>query len=79
MYHDVTRIKELNYMFNWTATFRLDSDIYWPYGFFYKLKEPKRLEETNLPNATVLKSKRLAASMISNCDAWGGRDIVLNS
>ncbi|CAG7786957.1 unnamed protein product, partial [Allacma fusca] len=79
LYHDVTRIKELNYMFNWTATFRLDSEIYWPYGFFYKLKEPKRLEEIKLPNATVLRSKRLAASMISNCEAWGGRDYVLNS
>ncbi|CAG7720166.1 unnamed protein product, partial [Allacma fusca] len=31
------------------------------------------------PNATILKSKKLAASLISNCNALSGRDYVLNS
>ncbi|CAG7722881.1 unnamed protein product, partial [Allacma fusca] len=58
---------------------KLDSEIYWPYGFFYKLNQSKPLEETNIPNATILKSKKLAASLISNCNALSGRDYVLNS
>lgn len=59
-----------NNFYNWTMTYRLDSDIPWLYGYIEKV-------ETNytIPSVEFIKNKtRSVAWFVSNCNAFNKRD-----
>lgn len=69
------KTSELNNFYNWTMTYRSDSDIKTPYGFFIE-------KNTNyqLPTLEELKNKnKMAVWMVSHCSTYNKReDIVEN-
>ncbi|KAA0202854.1 hypothetical protein HAZT_HAZT008540 [Hyalella azteca] len=66
-------IERINGVFNYTMTFRRDSDIYNPYGTFGALASPR----THLRTKDYARGKtNLAAWFVSNCEARSGRDIL---
>ena len=51
----------LNPGINWTGTHRSDSDVQWPYGFFYEIPEREKMtldqvKDMNKANLRYLKS-----------------------
>ena len=56
--------------FNWSMTYRLDSDIVTPYGY---LKPRKNILPRNYSKIFRMKTK-FAAWLVSNCGALSGRD-----
>ncbi|CAG7660588.1 unnamed protein product [Allacma fusca] len=50
-------------LFNWTATYRSDSDVYFPYGQFQKLPTPAKYNDTQ----HLTKRKKLVSIILSNC------------
>ncbi|CAG7837240.1 unnamed protein product [Allacma fusca] len=76
---------ETDSIYNWTASYRLDSDIYWPYGYFYTLpNNPENSSgETNAAISTITplktKQKKLIASMItSKCTTKSFREGIIS-
>uniref|UniRef100_A0A6A7G3Y9 Fucosyltransferase n=2 Tax=Hirondellea gigas TaxID=1518452 RepID=A0A6A7G3Y9_9CRUS len=68
-----------NDVFNYTMTYRRDSDIFAPYGEFERLTKP--IEEPNIgtgagENIAAGKTK-MAAWFVSNCNPQSGRDILV--
>ena len=58
-------LKALQFMFNWTMTYRLDSDIFLPYFYFHPLKS----EQSALPEKNYAEGKdRFVSWIVSNCD-----------
>jgi len=70
-YGDVD-FREYNGFFNWTMTYRSDSDLWGPYGSFV-------LRETPLPPSTknfAAGKTKMAAWLVSHCDTRSEREIV---
>ena len=63
-------LKKWNGLFNWTMTYRMDSDVPMPYVHTCK-KRPKKYQL--LKQDILGKKKRLAAWMVSNCYAQSQR------
>ena len=62
--HTYLDLKALQFMFNWTMTYRLDSDIFRPYFYFHPLKS----EESALPEINYAEGKdRFMSWIVSNC------------
>lgn len=55
----------LNSAFNWTQTYRWDSDIPMPYGVVCKRDKPKKMNYDEI----LKKKKKSVAWMVSNCEA----------
>nr|XP_053645981.1 alpha-(1,3)-fucosyltransferase C-like isoform X1 [Cherax quadricarinatus] len=64
-----TKIEPFNNVFNWTMTYRLDSDLPKTYGHVYRRRKP--LEPSNR-NYAEGKTK-FAAWFVSHCDTTSGR------
>ncbi|XP_066953051.1 uncharacterized protein [Macrobrachium rosenbergii] len=64
-------LQQFKNVFNWTFTYRLDSDIPNPYGAVYRRRVPKPLPVGK--NYASGKTK-LAAWFVSNCDTKSGRE-----
>ncbi len=60
-----------NGLFNWTATYRLDSDVYMPYLFFDKLDESSTRPDTNINYASGKSNTVLW--LVSNCHTSSNR------
>lgn len=63
--------------FNWTMTYRRDSDIHNPYGWFSPLqvlRNTSSLQGEELSRQRLFKKKRMAAWFVSNCDSLSGRN-----
>lgn len=62
---------QLNGLFNWTASYRTDSDVFTPYGSF----RPIECNEVNDLSKTpyITKKTKLVAWVVSRCDAPSGR------
>ncbi|XP_053645983.2 alpha-(1,3)-fucosyltransferase C [Cherax quadricarinatus] len=73
--HLYGNIEPYNNVFNWTMTYRLDSDFPNPYSYVYRRRTP--LEPTNR-NYSAGKSK-FAAWFVSNCNTIGGRDKLVTT
>jgi hypothetical protein len=56
--------KDFTNIFNWSLSYRKDSDVYWPAGSFDPLLPNESYE---LPTAESIKDKKLVAAMISHC------------
>ncbi|CAF1228800.1 unnamed protein product [Adineta steineri] len=70
-YKTTAIVGHLNYFFNWTATYRTDSDI--NYQYFYWRRKAKPTNETS--QKSYLKNRQArAASMISNCYSQSNRE-----
>lgn len=67
--HSGSRIKDAN-AFNLTATYRWDSDIPRPYGYFMKHKPPLPRKPVDLPRT---KTKKIAW-FVSNCNPSSERE-----
>lgn len=67
---DLNNLAQQNF-FNLTMTYRLDSDIYSPYGRFYKLNKP--VPEREIMSAVSGKT-RLAAQFVTNCNTPSKRE-----
>ncbi|KAF2880052.1 hypothetical protein ILUMI_26121 [Ignelater luminosus] len=59
--------------FNWTMTYRLDSDIISQYGYLYK----KKNNYFSMPSKEQLKNKTGAAWLVSHCDTDTKREILV--
>ncbi len=57
-------MQEYNGAFNWTMTYRRDSDVPWEYGRFVRRK---RREPHGIPKLSSIIGKQLVAVMISKC------------
>ncbi|XP_042872431.1 alpha-(1,3)-fucosyltransferase C-like isoform X2 [Penaeus japonicus] len=66
-------INRYNNVFNWTFTYRLDSDFPNPYGRVYRRRQP--LPHTDY-NYAANKTK-LVAWFVSNCKTRSGREVVV--
>ncbi|KAK7075689.1 Alpha-(1,3)-fucosyltransferase 7, partial [Halocaridina rubra] len=66
--HLYGNIKQYNGTFNWTFTYRLDSDFPNPYGKVYRRHEPLPMTHVDLSKKT-----KFAAWFVSNCATIGGR------
>ncbi|ROT83081.1 hypothetical protein C7M84_023748, partial [Penaeus vannamei] len=66
-------INRYNNVFNWTFTYRLDSDIPNPYGRVYRLREPHPLSDYNYAENKT----KLVAWFVSNCKTQSGRENVV--
>jgi hypothetical protein len=64
--------------FNWTMTYRKDSDIHIPYGFFEELpSDPDSDSEPPDPDPLNKTSLVIVAGMISECGRGSGRDAYI--
>ena len=58
-YHsgEYEKFSQLNPGVNWTGTYRSDSDLQWPYGFFYEIPEGGETEDVDVTreNLAMLK------------------------
>ncbi|XP_042872469.1 alpha-(1,3)-fucosyltransferase C-like [Penaeus japonicus] len=73
LYDDISRIDGI---FNWTMTYRLDSDFPRPYSQVYRRKKPLDISSTR--NYAKGKTK-MAAWFVSHCDTVGGREILVET
>ncbi|XP_064093665.1 alpha-(1,3)-fucosyltransferase C-like [Macrobrachium nipponense] len=69
--HMFDSIQEFKNVFNWTFTYRLDSDIPNPYGTIYRRRVPK---PQPVGKNYAAGKKKLAAWFVSNCDTKSGRE-----
>ncbi|XP_018013214.1 alpha-(1,3)-fucosyltransferase C-like [Hyalella azteca] len=67
------QLDSLKYVFNYTMTYRRDSDIFNPYGVFRPLATPRLLLSTK--DYSRGKNKQ-AVWFVSNCEARSGRDML---
>ncbi|CAG7816625.1 unnamed protein product [Allacma fusca] len=58
------RLQSFGNLFNWTMTYRSDSDIHLPYGKFQKLEKPIPVNGTE----HLAKRKKLVSLVLSNCN-----------
>ncbi|XP_042232480.1 alpha-(1,3)-fucosyltransferase C-like isoform X2 [Homarus americanus] len=65
-------IGHFNNIFNWTFTYRLDSDFPNPYGRVYRRRQP--LQEPEEERNYAANKTKLAAWFVSNCWTVGGRE-----
>ena len=66
-------LKALQFMFNWTMTYRLDSDIFLPYFYFHPLKS----EQSALPEINYAERKdRFMSWRVSNCGSKIRNDML---
>ncbi|XP_002168730.3 glycoprotein 3-alpha-L-fucosyltransferase A [Hydra vulgaris] len=73
--HNFKSLRQWNSLFNWTMTYRLDSDIPIPYVHTCK----KRNSKVNLLKKDIMgKKKKLAAWMVSNCNSQSQRNQYMN-
>lgn len=65
-------IHELDGVFNWTMTYRSDSDFYLPYGRFQQIKPhpTDKLGLMKLIKEFGIKNKHLAGNRTENKAAW---------
>ncbi|XP_035214497.1 alpha-(1,3)-fucosyltransferase C-like [Stegodyphus dumicola] len=70
---DFSGLQYMNHMFNWTMTYRADSDILAQYGTVVKVWPPRKLDLQSLQWSFTNKSKSVAW-MSSHCPTHGGRD-----
>jgi alpha-1,3-fucosyltransferase len=72
--HTPSFIKHYNDFYNWTMTYRLDSDVFRPYGFIEKKQtgyEPPTIEE-------IQKRPKKIAWFVSNCGTSSQRERLYN-
>lgn len=69
-------IKKYDKVFNWTFTYRLDSDFLNLYGMVYRRRDP--LPAMDIQNIASTKTK-LVAWFVSNCQTAEGREQYVNS
>ncbi|XP_063585989.1 alpha-(1,3)-fucosyltransferase C-like [Penaeus indicus] len=62
-------------VFNWTFTYRLDSDIPNPYGRVYRLRQPHPPSDYNYAGNKT----KLVAWFVSNCKTRSGREQVVQA
>jgi hypothetical protein len=70
-------INALNNIFNWTMTYRRDSDFYLPYGRFHQVKKHPT-EESELQKLIEdfgIRNKHLVGKRKENKAAWLENDI----
>ncbi|XP_037783859.1 alpha-(1,3)-fucosyltransferase C-like isoform X1 [Penaeus monodon] len=67
-------IRRFNNLFNWTMTYRLDSDFANPYNRVYRRRQPLQIAR----NYTEGKNK-LAAWFVTNCHTIGGRESLVST
>ncbi|XP_068213120.1 alpha-(1,3)-fucosyltransferase C-like [Palaemon carinicauda] len=63
-------------LFNWTYTYKHDSDFTYPFDAMYRRQDP--LPEVDYRNSTVGKTK-MAAWFVTNCNARSNRDRFVKS
>ena len=71
--HSKTRGKRYNGIFNWTMTYRVDSDVYTPYGNFIPLQCKEALREVKSKISYAAGKTQLIAWIVSGCRAPSGR------
>ncbi|ODN00831.1 Alpha-(1,3)-fucosyltransferase C [Orchesella cincta] len=66
--------------FNWTMTYRRDSDIYHPYGHIEKIStEGEDQNHDNIEETVKFQNKtRLAAWIVSSCDSYSKRENLVH-
>ncbi|EFA05857.2 alpha-(1,3)-fucosyltransferase C-like [Tribolium castaneum] len=67
-------IKDFNNFYNWTMTYRLDSDILRPYGFLIKKKTDYELPTVE----EIQKRPKKIAWFVSNCKTSSQRELLVN-
>ncbi|XP_042872463.1 alpha-(1,3)-fucosyltransferase C-like isoform X1 [Penaeus japonicus] len=67
-------IRRFNNLFNWTMSYRLDSDLVNPYNRVYRRRQPLQIAR----NYTEGKTK-MAAWFVSNCNTIGGRESLVKT
>ncbi|CAL1281225.1 unnamed protein product [Larinioides sclopetarius] len=72
-YSDFPGLQHMKNMFNWTMTYRTDSDIVSRYGAVIKNQQPKQIDLQSLKKYFKNKSKSVVW-MTSHCPTYGGRD-----
>ncbi|XP_015930801.2 alpha-(1,3)-fucosyltransferase C [Parasteatoda tepidariorum] len=72
-YSDFPGMEHMVNMFNWTMTYRSDSDIISQYGKFIRVRPSKKLDLQSLQWAFSNKTKSVVW-MSSHCPTHGGRD-----
>ncbi|GBM14217.1 Alpha-(1,3)-fucosyltransferase C [Araneus ventricosus] len=72
-YSDFPGLQHMRNMFNWTMTYRTDSDIVSRYGAVVKNQQPKQIDLQSLQRYFANKSKSVVW-MTSHCPTYGGRD-----
>ncbi|XP_071535700.1 alpha-(1,3)-fucosyltransferase C-like isoform X2 [Panulirus ornatus] len=73
--HLFGNLQPYNYVFNWTFTYRLDSDFPNPYGRVYRRRHPLPAEDRNYAAGKT----KLAAWFVSNCHTIGGREKLVQT
>ncbi|EGT42451.1 CBN-FUT-5 protein [Caenorhabditis brenneri] len=59
-------LKKYSNYFNWTMTYRKDSDVHFPYGALVKLKEPARINYTEIWRSKTKEALWLNANSMSH-------------
>ncbi|KAF8787092.1 alpha-(1,3)-fucosyltransferase C-like [Argiope bruennichi] len=72
-YSDYPGLEHMRNMFNWTMTYRTDSDIVSRYGAIVRNTQPKQIDLQSLQKYFEKKS-RSVVWMTSHCPTYGGRD-----
>ncbi|CAG2114431.1 unnamed protein product, partial [Medioppia subpectinata] len=74
-YHTFDNDIDNKFVFNMTATYRPDSDLYVPYGRVVKVADKDTDESVNdlMLNANFNNKTKLIAWIVSHCDTSGGR------
>ncbi|XP_069165577.1 alpha-(1,3)-fucosyltransferase C isoform X2 [Procambarus clarkii] len=73
--HLFARIERFNQVFNWTFTYRLDSDFPLPYGRVYRRRVPEKPSNRNYAAGKT----KMAAWLVSNCNTIGGRKHLIRT
>nr|XP_045620426.1 alpha-(1,3)-fucosyltransferase C-like isoform X2 [Procambarus clarkii] len=73
--HLYGRIDTYNNLFNWTMTYRLDSDFPNPYGKVYRRRKPLEPIDKNYAAGKT----KMAAWFVSNCNTIGGREKLVKN
>lgn len=60
-------------VFNWTVSYRWDSDIPYPYGYFMKQTPPQLPKHVDFPKT---KTKKVAW-FVSHCDTFSKREVYV--
>ena len=71
--HDHLNYSRLSDFFNWTMTYRRDSDVFAPYGSFIRRSEPTNVEPI-LKRVSALPKPKLVAWVVSNCKTNSKRE-----
>ena len=71
--HDNLDYSRFSDFFNWTMTYRRDSDIFAPYGSFSQLSQPTSVEPI-LKRVRGLPKQNLVAWVVSNCNTNSKRE-----